>query len=100
MKADIPLLKMQAAQAVPSWPKRRRGPEGRWSRLWPVYVELRHKGFTIREAVDWLTARYGLTRSEAVALGERWVELGLVRHVLDEHGFRDGHLYYRLQDAG
>jgi small-conductance mechanosensitive channel len=58
------------------------------------------RSFVGREAVDWLTARYGLTRSEAVALGERWVELGLVRHVLDEHGFRDGHLYYRLQDAG
>jgi small-conductance mechanosensitive channel len=58
------------------------------------------RAFVGREAVDWLTARYGLTRGEAVELGERWVELGLVRHVLDEHGFRDGHLYYRLRGDG
>jgi hypothetical protein len=35
----------------------------------------------------------GLTRSEAVEFGERWIELGLVRHVLDEHDFRDGRFY-------
>jgi hypothetical protein len=58
------------------------------------------RAFVGREAVDWLTARYGLTRDEAVALGERWVELGLVRHVLDEHGFRDGHFYYQVRGGG
>jgi len=56
--------------------------------------------FVGREAVDWLTRRYGLSRGEAVELGERWVALGLVRHVLDEHGFRDGHLYYRFRHEG
>jgi small-conductance mechanosensitive channel len=53
--------------------------------------------FVGREAVDWLVARFGLTRAEAVELGERWVELGLVRHVLDEHGFRDEALYYQVR---
>jgi hypothetical protein len=47
--------------------------------------------------VDWLVARFGLTRPEAVELGERWVAQGLARHVLDEHGFRDGHFYYVLK---
>ena len=56
--------------------------------------------FVGREAVDWLTSRFGLTRAEAVELGERWVELGLVRHVLDEHGFRDEPLYYEVRSAG
>jgi small-conductance mechanosensitive channel len=56
--------------------------------------------FVGREAVDWLVARFGLTRAEAVELGERWVELGLVRHVLDEHGFRDAGLYYELTSEG
>jgi hypothetical protein len=49
-----------------------------------------------REAVDWLVAREGLTRPEAVRLGERLVGLGLVHHVLDEHGFRDANLFYRF----
>jgi len=61
-------------------------------RTWP-------RAFVGREAVDWLVGRYGLTRAEAVELGERWVELGLVRHVLDEHGFRDGPLYYQLREG-
>jgi small-conductance mechanosensitive channel len=56
--------------------------------------------FVGREAVDWLTSRFGLTRAEAVELGERWVELGLVRHVLDEHGFRDEPLYYQVSGDG
>jgi small-conductance mechanosensitive channel len=56
------------------------------------------RAFVGREAVDWLVGREGLTRLEAVELGERWVALGRVRHVLDEHGFRDGHFYYRLSD--
>jgi hypothetical protein len=55
--------------------------------------------FVGREAVDWLATRYGLTRAEAVELGERWIERGLVRHVLDEHGFRDAPLYYQLCEA-
>jgi len=55
--------------------------------------------FVGREAVDWLVGRYGLTRMEAVELGERWVAAGLVRHVLDEHGFRDGWYYYQSRDV-
>jgi small-conductance mechanosensitive channel len=55
------------------------------------------RAFVGREAVDWLTSRFGLTRAEAVELGERWVALGLVRHVLDEHGFRDAAFYYQLR---
>jgi hypothetical protein len=37
-----------------------------------------------------------LTRNEARALGERLTDLGWIRHVLDEHGFRDGGFYYRF----
>ncbi len=53
--------------------------------------------FVGREAVDWLVRREGLTRGEAVVLGERLVERGNLRHVLDEHGFRDGHYFYRFR---
>jgi hypothetical protein len=54
--------------------------------------------FVGSEAVSWLAAREGLTRAEAVAAGRRLVELGLVRHVLDEHDFEDARLFYRFPD--
>jgi small-conductance mechanosensitive channel len=54
--------------------------------------------FVGREAVDWLVREEGLARAEAVALGMRLVEQGLVHHVLDEHGFRDGHFFYRFRE--
>jgi len=59
-------------------------------------LRVHRQAFVGREAVDWLVGRFGLTRQEAVELGERWVEQGLVRHVLDEHGFRDGSFFYQL----
>lgn len=52
--------------------------------------------FVGSEAVDWLQRTEALTRNEARIVGERLVELGWVRHVLDEHGFLDGHFYYRF----
>jgi small-conductance mechanosensitive channel len=55
--------------------------------------------FVGSEAVDWLARHEALTRNEARLLGERFVELGFVRHVLDEHGFLDGYFYYRFCDA-
>jgi small-conductance mechanosensitive channel len=55
--------------------------------------------FVGRSAVDWLVAREGLSRTEAVAVGQRLVERGSLHHVLDEHGFRDGHFFYRFESA-
>jgi hypothetical protein len=63
-------------------------------------LRVHRQAFVGREAVDWLVAEFGLTRAEAVELGERWIELGLARHVLDEHGFRDGQLFYRFVEDG
>lgn len=51
------------------------------------------------EAVDWLVESEGLSRAEAVALGQRLLERGLFRHVRDEHDFRDGHFFYRFRTA-
>ena len=50
--------------------------------------------FVGSEAVDWLLRTAELTRGEAVALGQRLIDRGFVRHVLDEHGFRDGNFFY------
>jgi small-conductance mechanosensitive channel len=52
--------------------------------------------FVGEEAVAWWIEHEGLTRNEARMLGERLAELGWIRHVLDEHGFVDGALYYRF----
>jgi small-conductance mechanosensitive channel len=54
--------------------------------------------FVGREAVDWLVRHEHVSRGEAVALGQRLVELGVVHHVLDEHPFRDGHFFYRFRE--
>jgi potassium-dependent mechanosensitive channel len=50
--------------------------------------------FVGREAVDWMTMELDLSRDEATDLGQLLVEKGLVHHVLDEHGFEDGNLFY------
>lgn len=54
--------------------------------------------FVGSEAVHWLADHAGLTRSEAVAVGQRLVDLGFIRHVLAEHGFRDGHYFFRFRE--
>jgi hypothetical protein len=53
--------------------------------------------FVGSEAVDWLAGTAELTRGEAAALGQRLVDRGFVRHVLDEHGFRDGNFFYAFR---
>jgi small-conductance mechanosensitive channel len=55
--------------------------------------------FVGSEAVDWLARNAGLSRREAVAAGERMLRGGLIRHVLDEHGFHDGRFFYRFASA-
>jgi small-conductance mechanosensitive channel len=50
------------------------------------------------EIVGWLVTGEKLTRDEAVAVGRRMMEQGLLRHVLDEHGFEDSYLFYRFRD--
>jgi potassium efflux system protein len=52
--------------------------------------------FVGREAVDWMVRNEALGRREAVEAGRGLVRRGLVRHVLDEHGFEDAHLFYRF----
>ena len=85
---------------VAAWAEKLAGPGGvaiadrRW------LFTLHRRCFVGSEAVDWLVCNAGLTRPEAVALGERFVRQGLVGHVLDEHGFRDGRFYFRFLGPG
>jgi potassium efflux system protein len=76
---------------------RMRGPNG------VAIADRRHlltvypKCFIGREAVDWMTRAFGLSRPEAVELGQLLVDRDVVHHVLDEHGFMDGNLFYRFR---
>lgn len=51
------------------------------------------------EAVDWLAAKFEITREDAVTVGQRLVDLYLVRHVVDEHDFIDAGFFYRFTHA-
>lgn len=52
--------------------------------------------FVGREAVDWLVSNQGMTRQEAVQVGQLLLERSHLHHVLDEHPFLDGYLFYRF----
>ena len=55
------------------------------------------RSFVGSEAVEWLIRRYRLTRGEAEAVGQSLVDLGVIHHVVDEHGFLDEGFYYRFR---
>ncbi len=78
---------------------RMRGPDGVQVRDRRHVFSVYPKSFVGHEAVEWLVKNEGLTHAEAVAFGERLVARGAVHHVLDEHGFQDGHFFYRFRDA-
>jgi small-conductance mechanosensitive channel len=61
------------------------------------FLRVHPRCFVGRESVDWLTAHEQLTRDEAVAVAQRLMERGIIRHVLDEHDFRDELLFYRFR---
>lgn len=54
--------------------------------------------FTGADLVTWLCRTYKdvCTREDAVHLASRLQEAGLIVHVLNVHGFMDGHYFYRL----
>lgn len=55
--------------------------------------------FVGREAVDWLVHHCGLTRHDAVVLGQRLMDRGDLRHVVDERRFGDERFFYRFTDG-
>ncbi len=53
--------------------------------------------FVGAEAVAWLQSGGGLTENQALTLGQRLIDLSLIRHVTNEHPFKDGNFFYRFR---
>jgi small-conductance mechanosensitive channel len=92
---DPPAVWTDAALAAVA--SRMRGPGGIEIRDRRHLLRTHRLCFVGEEAVDWLIDAQGLTRKEAVALGQLLLERELAHHVLDEHDFRDGNFYYRFR---
>lgn len=53
--------------------------------------------FLGKEAVDWLTKEYKVTRHDAARLGEALQQLGMLHHVVHEQEFSDEPFFYRTE---
>lgn len=49
------------------------------------------------ETVDWMVEALGITREQAVLLGQRMCQRKIFHHVTDDHDFKDSYLYYRFR---
>ncbi len=52
--------------------------------------------FVGADAVRWLRNQYGCSATTALEIGQALHGLGLLHHVLDQHGFEDANLFYRM----
>lgn len=55
------------------------------------------KCFIGSDAVDWLCRNFQLGVGEAEGVGQSLIDLGVLHHVVDEHGFCDANFYYRFR---
>lgn len=60
-------------------------------------LHLYHDCFVGSEAVEWLVQALRCSRDEALEVGQKLMETGLIHHVLDEHPFRDGYFFYTFR---
>ncbi|TFG92133.1 MAG: hypothetical protein E4H11_09830 [Myxococcales bacterium] len=49
-------------------------------------------------ATRWSPAPHPRPARSPSAVGQRLVEFGCIRHVRGEHGFRDGHSFFRFRE--
>lgn len=52
--------------------------------------------FIGQEAVQWFQKKLSLSESDAIQLGQRLLNGRWIRHVLDEHDFKNDYLFYQL----
>ena len=56
---------------------------------------------TASELVDWLiSSGEAEDRRKAVQLGQLLLETDFIHHVVDEHNFEDGYLFFRFRQDG
>lgn len=66
--------------------------KNRWYNL-----KLYRQCFIGSELVDWLVETKGVLTQEAIVLGQSLLEYELIRHVCDDHDFKNEFLFYRFQ---
>ncbi|MEM8612961.1 MAG: hypothetical protein AAGF93_13155 [Cyanobacteria bacterium P01_H01_bin.105] len=54
------------------------------------------KCFVGSEVVQWLMANVSLTQTEAIRVGQRMLQKGIIQHVVNEQDFKDDYLFYRF----
>ena len=61
-------------------------------------LKLYQRCFIGNEAVDWIVKQTSVSRPDAVKIGQKMMEKGLIDHVTSEHQFKDEHLFYRFNE--
>ncbi|MDJ0571288.1 MAG: hypothetical protein QNJ53_19865 [Pleurocapsa sp. MO_192.B19] len=70
-------------------------------------VEIKNRWYNLRlyrqcfigsELVDWLVETKGISTQEAIILGQSLLGYRLIRHVCDDHDFKNEFLFYRFQN--
>ena len=61
-------------------------------------LKLYQRCFLGNEAVDWIVEKVKVSRPDAVKIGQKMVEKGLVNHVTNDHQFKDESLFYRFNE--
>ncbi|WP_019506376.1 DEP domain-containing protein [Pleurocapsa sp. PCC 7319] len=90
---EIPPLSLKEAQSLALELQADNGVEikNRWYNL-----KLYRQCFIGSELVDWLTKTKGITTEEAIALGQNLFEYQLIKHVHEDHDFKNEFLFYRF----
>ena len=61
-------------------------------------LKLYQRCFVGNEAVDWIVKQTKVSRLDAVKIGQKMIDKGLIDHVTSEHQFKDENLFYRFNE--
>lgn len=61
-------------------------------------LKLYQRCFLGNEAVDWIVEKVKVSRPDAVKIGQKMMEKGLVNNVANEQQFKDENLFYRFNE--
>lgn len=75
-----------------------RSPEGVEIKTRRYKLKLYQRCFLGNEAVDWIVETIKVSRADAVKIGQKMLEKGLINHVTNDHQFKDESLFYRFDE--